>query len=264
MPTIIARDGAGGSPLSKLLDKKGGFMPFVRRAEVRCVLIETDRKDYGSGVLLERRSGSDYGIVLTNYHVLGDREVKRVLVNGREAKLLYYDFKLDFAALAVPTRTIYRIPIQENVEVGDDVFYVANPMQQRHVIGAGRILGKRGVAFRLSNPFADGCCGGGVFSIPHGRLIGIIDSINHRNELQCIPGKKLNELLPECYARLRKRSFILQGENDGGTPSEQNRTAENSNRESLEPSAGGESGTDPADPPMPNRPVYQRGLFSQS
>ena len=93
-------------------------MKPITEATRRNVWVETD-KMMGSGIIIQT------GIVLTNFHVL---EVdSTIMVDEKEAEILVVAPQLDLMLLKVDTKHVSPIRICTEVEIGEEVFYVANP-----------------------------------------------------------------------------------------------------------------------------------------
>ncbi len=101
---------------------------------------DRDQSSLGSGVLV----GKD-GLILTNYHVIQDADIIRVVLsNKREyiAKLIVTDKKTDLAVLKIEGKDDFpflTVTPQENLEVGDVVLAIGNPFGVGQTVTTGII-----------------------------------------------------------------------------------------------------------------------------
>lgn len=101
---------------------------------------DRDQSSLGSGVLISKD-----GLILTNYHVIQNADVIRiVLSNKREyvAKLIVTDKKTDLAVLKVEGKEDFpflTVTSQENLEVGDIVLAIGNPFGVGQTVTTGII-----------------------------------------------------------------------------------------------------------------------------
>lgn len=155
---------------------------LVTKVQDSVVLVRSGRRGSGSGVVWRSN-----GIVMTNYHVVADREQVTVLFNDdRElpARVIARDPVLDLAALSIDAIGLpaAEVGVSSSVRVGELVLAVGNPWGQRGVVTAGIISGvgeietswRRGKAeyIRSDVRLAPGNSGGPLLDA-QGRVIGI-------------------------------------------------------------------------------------------
>ncbi|MEQ5871796.1 trypsin-like peptidase domain-containing protein [Sagittula sp. NFXS13] len=145
----------------------------------------------GSGVIL-----SDDGIVVSNYHVVGQATDIRVVLNNRQeyaAKVLLGDEESDLAILQLegaddmPHLTLRD---SDTVEVGELVLAIGNPFGVGQTVSSGIVSGlarsgtatgnARGYFIQTDAPINPGNSGGALIDV-QGRLIGINTSILTRS-----------------------------------------------------------------------------------
>lgn len=109
--------------------------------------------DLGSGVIMTSK-----GHILTNYHVVDNAELIRVVLqDGRQfnAQVLGLDKVTDLALLKIDATNLPQIPQQENLEaqVGDIVLAIGNPLNYGQTITQGIIsaTGKKGLTDSLAD-----------------------------------------------------------------------------------------------------------------
>jgi Do/DeqQ family serine protease len=145
----------------------------------------------GSGVIL-----SDDGIVVSNYHVVGQATDIRVVLNNRQeyaAKVLLGDEESDLAILQLEGATdMPHLPLRDSdtVEVGELVLAIGNPFGVGQTVSSGIVSGlarsgtatgnARGYFIQTDAPINPGNSGGALIDI-EGRLIGINTSILTRS-----------------------------------------------------------------------------------
>lgn len=145
----------------------------------------------GSGVIL----GAD-GIVVSNYHVVGQATDIRVVLNDRreyDARVLLADEESDLAILkidaeaALPALTLRG---SDTVEVGELVLAVGNPFGVGQTVSSGIVSGlarsgtatgnARGYFIQTDAPINPGNSGGALVDV-NGALIGVNTSILSRS-----------------------------------------------------------------------------------
>ncbi|MHA6325035.1 trypsin-like peptidase domain-containing protein [Roseivivax sp. CAU 1753] len=145
----------------------------------------------GSGVIL-----SADGIVVSNYHVVGDAEDIRVVLNDRRefvARVLLGDEEADLAILKLEDATdMPYLPLREGseVEVGELVLAIGNPFGVGQTVSSGIVSGlarsgtatgnARGYFIQTDAPINPGNSGGALVDVA-GRLIGVNTSILTRS-----------------------------------------------------------------------------------
>lgn len=145
----------------------------------------------GSGVVL----GAD-GIVVSNYHVVGEATDIRVVLNdGREyaARVLLGDEEADLAVLQVedaPDLPALRLRDSDSVQVGELVLAIGNPFGVGQTVSSGIVSGlarsgtamgsARGYFIQTDAPINPGNSGGALVDV-NGHLIGINTAILSRS-----------------------------------------------------------------------------------
>lgn len=145
----------------------------------------------GSGVIL----GSD-GIVVSNYHVVGEAtDIRIVLKDRREfnAKVLLSDEESDLAILQMenaPDLPALELRDSDTVEVGELVLAIGNPFGVGQTVSSGIVSGlarsgtatgnSRGYFIQTDAPINPGNSGGALVDV-NGQLIGINTSILSRS-----------------------------------------------------------------------------------
>src|SRR6056297_537326 len=145
----------------------------------------------GSGVIL-----SEDGIVVSNYHVVGEATDIRVVLKDRrefEAKVLLSDEESDLAILQMqdaPSLPALEIRDSDSVEVGELVLAIGNPFGVGQTVSSGIVSGlarsgtatgnARGYFIQTDAPINPGNSGGALVDV-NGQLIGINTSILSRS-----------------------------------------------------------------------------------
>jgi len=145
----------------------------------------------GSGVIL-----SDDGIVVTNYHVVGQStDVRVVLADRREFKalILLSDEDSDLAILqmvSAPKTPFLQLRDSDGVEVGELALAIGNPFGVGQTVSSGIISGlartgaatgsTHGYFIQTDAPINPGNSGGALIDV-NGKLIGINTSILTRS-----------------------------------------------------------------------------------
>ncbi|WP_210877998.1 trypsin-like peptidase domain-containing protein [Roseovarius autotrophicus] len=144
----------------------------------------------GSGVIL-----SADGIVVSNYHVVGEATDIRVVLNDRReyaARVLLGDEEADLAILQVegaPELPALELRDSDTVEVGELVLAIGNPFGVGQTVSSGIVSGLARSGAAMSNapgyfiqtdaPINPGNSGGALVDV-NGRLIGINTAILSR------------------------------------------------------------------------------------
>ena len=145
----------------------------------------------GSGVIL-----SEDGIVVSNYHVVGEATDIRVVLKDRrefEAKVLLSDEESDLAILQMqdaPRLPALELRDSDTVEVGELVLAIGNPFGVGQTVSSGIVSGlarsgtatgnARGYFIQTDAPINPGNSGGALVDV-NGQLIGINTSILSRS-----------------------------------------------------------------------------------
>lgn len=148
------------------------------------------QKSLGSGVLVDPS-----GIIVTNYHVIGDAdEVKVSLAGGREfeSKILFKDQSLDLAVLKIDGKDDFptvKIGDSDSLAVGDLVLAIGNPFGVGQTVTSGIVsavarsnLGISDFGFFIQTDAAinPGNSGGPLIDM-QGRLVGLNTAIYSRS-----------------------------------------------------------------------------------
>ncbi len=145
----------------------------------------------GSGVIV-----SSDGIVVSNYHVAGDADEIRVVLNDRrefDAKVLLADEQADLAVLKLAgAQDLPALPLRDSdeVEVGDLVLAIGNPFGIGQTVTSGIVSGLarsgvtagdgRGYFIQTDAAINPGNSGGALVDM-QGRLVGINTAILTRS-----------------------------------------------------------------------------------
>ena len=145
----------------------------------------------GSGVIVSRD-----GIIVSNYHVVGQADEIRVVLNDRreyEARVLLGDRDSDLAILRIDGgKDMPFLPLRDSdtVEVGELVLAIGNPFGVGQTVSSGIVSGlarsgtatgnARGYFIQTDAPINPGNSGGALIDVA-GRLIGINTSILTRS-----------------------------------------------------------------------------------
>ncbi|WP_425073673.1 trypsin-like peptidase domain-containing protein [Sagittula sp. S175] len=163
------------------------FRDFFRNAPGRARV----QNSLGSGVIL-----SADGIVVSNYHVVGQATDIRVVLNNRQeyaAKVLLGDEEADLAILQLEgAEDMPHLELRDSdtVEVGELVLAIGNPFGVGQTVSSGIVSGlarsgtatgnARGYFIQTDAPINPGNSGGALIDVM-GRLIGINTSILTRS-----------------------------------------------------------------------------------
>ena len=145
----------------------------------------------GSGVILSKD-----GIVVSNYHVVGQATDIRVVLNNRQqydARVLLADEEADLAILQLDGASdMPHLPLRDSdtVEVGELVLAIGNPFGVGQTVSSGIVSGLartgtatgngRGYFIQTDAPINPGNSGGALIDV-NGALIGINTSILTRS-----------------------------------------------------------------------------------
>ena len=144
----------------------------------------------GSGVIV-----SPDGFVVSNYHVVGQAEDIRVVLNDRreyQARVLIGDEESDLAILKIDAEDMPFLELRDSdtVEVGELVLAIGNPFGVGQTVSSGIVSGLarsgtasgngRGYFIQTDAPINPGNSGGALIDVA-GRMIGINTSILTRS-----------------------------------------------------------------------------------
>lgn len=154
-------------------------------------LVPRVQNSLGSGVIV-----SPDGIVVSNYHVAGDADEIRVVLNDRrefDAKVLLADEQADLAVLKLAgAQDLPALPLRDSdeVEVGDLVLAIGNPFGIGQTVTSGIVSGLarsgvtagdgRGYFIQTDAAINPGNSGGALVDM-QGRLVGINTAILTRS-----------------------------------------------------------------------------------
>ncbi len=163
---------------------------------------------FGSGFLI-----SPTGLLVTNYHVIGDADkvVVAVINNGIDLydviSIIAYDSIEDIAILKIRKEGSYYSPENlpyvvmgnsDSIETGERIFAIGNPEGFNNTISDGIISQirefEKGIkSFQITAPISMGSSGGALFN-EKGEVIGITDSIY-------TSGQNINFAIPINYVK---------------------------------------------------------------
>ncbi len=147
---------------------------------------ENDQDSLGSGVIV-----SQTGLVLTNYHVIENADVIRVVLSDNKeyvAKLVVKDKRTDLAVLQIEGGENFpflTVSPQEDLEVGDTVLAIGNPFGVGQTVTSGIVSAlarsQEGISDYRSFIQTDAAINpgnsGGALVTSDGRLVGINTAI---------------------------------------------------------------------------------------
>jgi S1-C subfamily serine protease len=167
-----------------------GFIKFDSLFSARNRCVEVSGSLNGTGVIIET------GLVFTNFHLIEHAEDHAISVNGEIIeKVLYFDYKFDFAALAVKKKEIKPVVIQPRSWSNQPVFYVGNPGEKVKAIQLGRIISSGWGRIEIAVECETGFSGSALYNLT-GQMIGLTDSFDEPSKDRCcigyaIPGARL-------------------------------------------------------------------------
>lgn len=182
-PAVVAIEVEGTAPAPDLSELPPMFRDFLGM-DPRA-LRPQPRNGEGSGFLV-----SADGLVLTNHHVIdGADKIRARFTDGREvdARVLGSDASLDVALLQLETDTTWpfvELGTSKNLEVGDWVVAVGNPLGLGTTVTAGIVSGKgRALGHGVYDDFLQtdaainqGNSGGPLFNL-EGKVVGMNTAI---------------------------------------------------------------------------------------
>jgi S1-C subfamily serine protease len=165
----------------------------VQKALRQSVRVEVTVKDQveraASGVVVAVEGQTSY--VLTNEHVVqreglsGSASFRIVIERPKLHRLkarVVYEGKVpdeDLALLAVEGEALTPAPIaaEDQVDVGDDVVVVGAPYGRALSVSSGIVsqIDPEAQSMKTDAPIGYGASGGGVFDVPSGRLVGLVE-----------------------------------------------------------------------------------------
>lgn len=169
---------------------KGRVVQKALRQSVRVEVTVKDKLERAaSGVVVAVEGQTSY--VLTNEHVV-QREglsgsasfhvvVERPKLHRLRAHVVY-EGKVpdeDLALIAVEGEALTPVPIaaEDQVDVGDDVVVVGAPYGRALSVSSGIVsqIDAEAQSMKTDAPIGYGASGGGVFDVPSGRLVGLVE-----------------------------------------------------------------------------------------
>lgn len=182
-----------------------GIYEQARKSVVLLVTLDEELEPHalGSGVIW-----SSEGEIITNLHVV--RGAETVAVKLWNGPLLFiegvvaFDPSLDLAILKADARELTAAQLRESgdLEIGETVLAIGNPLGLEGSLSAGIVAGLRGTAgtpdlIQTTVPISEGSSGGGLFD-SDGRLVGITTS-------SMKGGQSLNFAVPAVKAKTMRR-----------------------------------------------------------
>ena len=197
---ILAAAGLALGSAAPLAQAKSDRSRVVQRALRQSVRIEVQSEGRlarsASGVVIAVEKGTSF--VLTNAHVV-QREglaaaaayvvvIERPRLHRVPARLVYQGRvpEEDLAVLAVDSESLPVAPvaIDDDVNVGDDVVVIGAPYGKALSVSSGIVSqlevddsGPRPLQTKMKTdaPIGYGASGGGVFDVPSGKLVGLVE-----------------------------------------------------------------------------------------
>ena len=187
--TILAFVALVTFPALARTDKARVVQKALRQSVRVEVMVKDKLERAASGVVVAVEGDTSY--VLTNEHVV-QREglsgsasfrvvVERPKLHRLKARVIY-EGKVpdeDLALLAVEGEALTPVPIaaEDQVDVGDDVVVVGAPYGRALSVSSGIVSQIDGEAqsMKTDAPIGYGASGGGVFDVPGGRLVGLVE-----------------------------------------------------------------------------------------
>lgn len=164
------------------------FSQFFRRLDRAVPRVQNS---LGSGVILD-----DEGIVVSNYHVVGEASDIRVVLNDRrefDGRVLLADQDADIAIIGLEDAAdlpALKLGNSDAVEVGDLVLAIGNPFGVGQTVSSGIVSGlarsggnlgaRAGYYLQTDAPINPGNSGGALVDM-NGQLIGVNTSILTRS-----------------------------------------------------------------------------------
>jgi serine protease Do len=193
--------------LAKLKIDKGTLkQQTLKNAQASTVSIVT-KKGHGSGCMI-----SSKGYIVTNYHVIaGQKDIEVILNSGEKLNATFIraneDGDLALLSLNNPPKTFsfFKLPEEENYELGDEVFAIGTPqfLELSQTLSKGIISGFRKLTDNSQLIQTDvsvnpGNSGGALVN-KQGELLGIVNSklmgFGVEGISFCIPAVQINRIL---------------------------------------------------------------------
>lgn len=196
--------------LSSVIDR---VLPSLVRLEEVTPMRRGDPRSISTGAAGSGTIWHGDGLIITNAHVVGGRQMRVVLQDGTElpAQVIAIDEQLDVAALAVTARDLPTIELGDSraLKPGDWVTGLGHPwgihnsLTSGVVIGTGKDLPEmRGDRdwIALSLHLRPGHSGGPLVDI-HGRLVGINTMISGPDVGFAVPVHVIKEVLKDTIGK---------------------------------------------------------------
>jgi S1-C subfamily serine protease len=165
---------------------------------VRALAADGDTVGLGTGFVI-----SPDGLFLTNYHVIEEAAQLRVSLldggNWSQVSLVSADPVHDLALLRLPAQGLHALKLGSDMqmEVGDKVYVMGNPLGMSGTFSDGMVSGKRPVEgvsmLQITAPISAGSSGGPVMN-ERGEVIGVAT-------FMVMGGQNLNMSVPIRYAQ---------------------------------------------------------------
>jgi serine protease Do len=156
----------------------------IERLKESCVMVVVSKNGKevgnGSGTLIGYRS------VLTAQHVINKGDSFRIVYNDGTStgcELISSDIGTDSAILRPQRNDISpaKIGDSDEVKIGDRIFIIGSPMQNRNVVSEGKVTSVIGTLIDTSEKINPGNSGGGCFN-ELGELIGLANMTNQTGD----------------------------------------------------------------------------------
>ncbi len=188
----------------------GAFVSLVQQIIPSLVLVNNGRRGAGTGIIWRAD-----GLIVTNYHVVGNGPVQVVLDNGGkfDGEILIHEPEVDLAIVQIDAQNLPAVPVgsDEDLQVGELVLAVGNPWGQRNVatmgvvssLGTARTNGKRGRVDVIQSDarLAPGNSGGPLVNMA-GAVVGINTLVVGGDRGVAIPSREAEALIGRSRARL--------------------------------------------------------------
>lgn len=170
-----------------LPQKKPLLDQTIVSARERSVRVDVDyfaaKTTCGSGVIIQT------GLVISNWHLVGDPGMIQVKVNDNPAEIIHFDIIHDLVLLSTRTRKLR--PVQFRLDQKfrlkcmptDPVFYVGNPLFWNKTIAEGKItkIDQKAKVLVANTTPAEGFSGSGLYHRETGELVGVNDTLQGTN-----------------------------------------------------------------------------------
>jgi serine protease Do len=187
------------------------FASSLARARPGVVAVFGKRFGAGAGILWNAD-----GLVLTNRHVIGQREPRVLLADERsfDAEIVALDEEVDLALLKITAENLRAAPIGDSTQlrIGELLFTLGHPWGQRNAASFGvvsrldnaRTRGRRGLIpiIRTDAKLAPGNSGGPLLNAA-GEVVGINTMIVGGDQGVAIPSAVALDFIEKVRAKAR-------------------------------------------------------------